>query len=618
MRHATPACAEFEPDLSALLDGELGAAREDAVEGHLTRCKPCRRLYGALGGVSSALRRWDAEETHAVSSPAFRKRVLDRVHAEPGANSRLPRAPEPTPLVRVPIAPWHRAAAAAVLLVGAGLATALVVPALRGTDLVTFGTEATVADARLAELVERASASPNLDVPQTTAWGASDGRFDPSARWDAIVSEPRRLAVASQDDSSGLQARELERHGEFRVFPDAVLDYQQYSQGKRFLWMEEQLRARPDLSGAAAAADATTLESSPLRTFLDRVTVSAKGGRSHGHVQVWPIRLSGSASGASVGGGSTLLAQEALRAGVLRARQTASRSAAQGVQIENTDAERSILILAGDVLKGGRQDVVAAADTLIAPGGLVTIASRPSGKRRASRGSTYTPSPGIAPVHLRQMLVVGNATAEAWDNAVKGTVAGLASVGNGKGRGSLHSVFVNNELRRDVDRQARHFAERLDHDDVIGFAVAAGSEVLGIELFAQHETFAAALPRLLGSYLLEARLRTVGGSIPERASIVAMLDDARSSPSVDSSSGRGVLASFTSVESGVHGFALMDGASAMHVSVFPPRVSTTNAGAGLGRTGAESGVDGLGGEPGAEPGAGKGSSEPKGAGFEGR
>ncbi|RIL07694.1 MAG: anti-sigma factor, partial [Proteobacteria bacterium] len=36
-------CQAFEDDLSALLDGELGAARAAEVEAHVARCAACAR-----------------------------------------------------------------------------------------------------------------------------------------------------------------------------------------------------------------------------------------------------------------------------------------------------------------------------------------------------------------------------------------------------------------------------------------------------------------------------------------------------------------------------------------------------------------------------------------------
>ncbi len=609
------ACAEFEPDLSALLDGELTDAREREVAAHVAACDACRRTSHEVARVSAALRRWDAAETRYVSSPGFRNRVLARVAAPDPSQSPAARAAEPTPIVRLPVPAWHRAAAAAVLLVGAGLATALVVPALSDHGPRSAASGTSVADADLAALLERASSTPL--VAENAADGSRAARDWPaSASWQSVVSEPRELSGAEpRSESSRLDIQGWERHGEFRLHADAVGDYQRFNGDRRLLSLEEQLRAPRGDATATAATDSNsgeTREASPLTAYLTRAQVSDARLTSHARVQVWPILV----EGAGNDGMRPLMAEEALRDGILQARQTSSSGALHTVQLENADAQRAILILAGDVFQGGSRDFVAATDTLVAPGQRVSISSRPSGKRRGFRSSRYRRSGGIAPVRLRQLLSGTATDAEAWDHAVKDVVAGLASMSRA---GSLDNVFLNDVLLREVDRQAQLFAARLDGQEVVGFAVAAGPELLGVEVFGDQAMFQSARTRLLRSYLLEARLRGLAGKLPKRDQVVALLDAARESRPVRWSSGGGELASFTSVDSGVHGFGILDGSSAVHASIFPPSGTRAGStGARRGRSGADGGADGLGGDGGGETGPSKGSATPAGPGLSGR
>jgi hypothetical protein len=437
----------------------------------------------------------------------------------------------------------------------------------------------------------------------------------PVGPWRAIVSEPRELVAAdAEEEPSGLDESGWERHGEFRLHADAVRDYNAFNAERMALMVkefEEQVRGRSGVSDSATADAGSTREVSPLGAYLANASVARERLPSHAQIQVWPIRVEGGGHD----GPRPVLTEEALREGILRARQTSARDAPQMVQIENTDAGRSILVLAGDVFQGGTQDFVVASDTLIAPGRRVTVSSRPSGKRRKTRSTRRLRSGGVAPVRLRQMLAGDPVNAESWDYAVKESLAGLASTSSG----SLASVFLNDQLVRAVDRQADLFTARLEGSDVVGFAVAAGSELLGIEVFGHHEAFVSARTRLLRSYLLEARLRNLGGSLPGRDDVVALLADAGSSRTVHWSSGGGELATFTSVVSGVHGFGILDGGRALHASIFPPRGPGAGAGGpGRGRTGVEGGVDGLGGESGSGTGPSKGPAEPSRPGLDGR
>lgn len=73
---------EFEPDLTAALDGELAPPRAQAFEAHLGRCGPCSQSWALLRGAVAQLDRLPAP----VASPRVRAAVLSRI-AEPAAPS---------------------------------------------------------------------------------------------------------------------------------------------------------------------------------------------------------------------------------------------------------------------------------------------------------------------------------------------------------------------------------------------------------------------------------------------------------------------------------------------------------------------------------------------------
>lgn len=66
-------CSATRVSLSALLDGELEARRQSAVEAHLAICADCRAEYGALRGLAAVLPCWTAPE--APSRAAFDARL---------------------------------------------------------------------------------------------------------------------------------------------------------------------------------------------------------------------------------------------------------------------------------------------------------------------------------------------------------------------------------------------------------------------------------------------------------------------------------------------------------------------------------------------------------------
>jgi len=99
------ACPGWEADLSALIDGELDAARESALRAHLAGCEACAARLASLGRVDALLAATPLPEV----SPALRERVLGLPGAEPAPVRRAP------PRRRRWLAPLAAAAAAAAL-----------------------------------------------------------------------------------------------------------------------------------------------------------------------------------------------------------------------------------------------------------------------------------------------------------------------------------------------------------------------------------------------------------------------------------------------------------------------------------------------------------------------
>ena len=77
--NASGSCAEYEVDLSALLDGELGAPREAALLAHLESCADCSRRARALRRADEALRALPGRDAPAD----LRTRLQARIDLEP-------------------------------------------------------------------------------------------------------------------------------------------------------------------------------------------------------------------------------------------------------------------------------------------------------------------------------------------------------------------------------------------------------------------------------------------------------------------------------------------------------------------------------------------------------
>jgi anti-sigma factor RsiW len=120
--NATRPCAEYEVDLSALLDGELDAPREALLRTHLESCAGCSRRARALRGADEALRALPSHEAPAD----LRARLQTRIEAESAAASGV-RATRHVEVAARPSQrrPRSRARSVALLALGAAAALAL-------------------------------------------------------------------------------------------------------------------------------------------------------------------------------------------------------------------------------------------------------------------------------------------------------------------------------------------------------------------------------------------------------------------------------------------------------------------------------------------------------------
>lgn len=106
--------SEFLPQLAAYYDGALTAEQRESVASHVRDCPECQRLLGEWKALDEALK---ALPEPAAETDGIQAQVLNRI--APGAG--VVESVQPTRPRRIPIPMWASAAAAAVILVAAGL-----------------------------------------------------------------------------------------------------------------------------------------------------------------------------------------------------------------------------------------------------------------------------------------------------------------------------------------------------------------------------------------------------------------------------------------------------------------------------------------------------------------
>jgi hypothetical protein len=584
-------CDHFEPELSAFLDGELPATEHGAVGAHVEACAPCASELDRLRAVGVVLRRWDAEETRYATTHAFRSRVLSRLDSEPGSTIVAPagtRTPvgAPAPAGRLLLI---RAAAAAVVVLAAGAAVSLAWPQSHNGSLDRLAHELA---AWRADRLEQRDAETTTTATLPTEDAAPVPSIPRVGSWRPVVTP---VEDTSGTPSETVAAPEIwEEHGPDRIVQDAFGHYDRFQQERRELELLEELRRAQ--ATASVATERPTHDSAPvtpLGRYLGTLQVAEGSYAPFQQVQVWPIVLDGAATTTDA---APMTADEALALKALRVREGDGT-----LVVENRDRRgRSVLVLAGDVFHGGRRDRVVAEDVLLEPGQTRSVRALATGDEHRTRRRTFSRSDGLAPHRVRALLARGAGQA-----IVDRTVAAsLPTLGVAGGDGSIASIFDNDQLFSRADRYVRALLPRLERERVVGFAVAAGDDLLGIEVFSDHATFASLRTRALRSYVLEALARPrLVGEAPEREAVVSAL---RLAGRAANSGTSGEVAAFLDPEASVGGYGLVTDSLVRHAVVFAgEQVGADGIASGRLREGlgdAPVGADGLGGDP--EPGGG--------------
>lgn len=534
-------CDRFEPELSAFLDGELPAGQHGAVGAHVESCPACARELERLRAVGVVLRRWDAEETRYATTNAFRTRVLARL--EPGT----PRASRAPGRAAAPPVLLARAAAAAIVLVAAGAAVSLALPRHVGVEL-----------ARLeAELRRGATGEPETAPSDVAPVDVAPSPRPETARvaWGESVVTPIEDTATRSETAA---APELwEEHGRDRIVQDAFSEYDRFLRERRELELLEELRrARGDTSTVAERPTSDATPVTPLGRYLGSLEVAEGSYAPFQQVQVWPIVERGAHE--AVDAAAPLTAEEALALKALRVRE-----GDDALVIENRDRRgRAVLVLAGDVFQGGRQDRVAVEDVILEPGQTRSVRALATGDERRSMRRTFSRSDGLAPHRVRALLARG-AGQSTLDRVV---AASLPMLGAAGGDGSLAEIFDNDQLFTRAERYVRALSPRLEREHVVGFAVAAGGDLLGVEVFSDEATFAALRTRALRSYVLEALARPrLVGDAPGRDAVEAAL---RGAGHAANSGTSGEVAAFLDPEARLGGFGLVTDGIVRHAVVF--------------------------------------------------
>jgi hypothetical protein len=172
--------------------------------------------------------------------------------------------------------------------------------------------------------------------------------------------------------------------------------------------------------------------------------------------------------------------------------------------IENVSSD-TVMVLAGEVVQGGKQDRMIAQDFILHPKSGkkdVSVFCVEHGRWQAgSTGKAFTQYYSISSNEVRKAGTVKKNQQEVWNKVSENTSKNKA----GSSTGTLAALKESEEFTRQLKKYTDHFGKLLVQEgDVIGMVAVSGEVVLGCDMFATHALFQEHYTNLINSYATEA------------------------------------------------------------------------------------------------------------------
>lgn len=163
-----------------------------------------------------------------------------------------------------------------------------------------------------------------------------------------------------------------------------------------------------------------------------------------------------------------------------------------------------IYIMAGEVIKGGKQDRIIGQDIVLAPGESKNLAAFCVEQGRWSQkasGSNFNGYMNVSSNSVRKEAVVNKNQSGVWDKVAKVTAANAAV----SDTGAYTELENSKEYNEELEKYLKRFSAAWNNDpEVVGVVAVTGDKVIGCDIFATHDLFVNAYDNLVHAYVTEA------------------------------------------------------------------------------------------------------------------
>jgi hypothetical protein len=195
--------------------------------------------------------------------------------------------------------------------------------------------------------------------------------------------------------------------------------------------------------------------------------------------------------------------EEALSKKKVKITENSSGGEVNRLFIENISKD-TIFIMAGEVVKGGKQDRVIGDDMVLYPGtgkvdlSVFCVEHNRWGYRSDRNFDNYH---SVSSNSVRKKAAVDKNQGEVWSEVDKVTEKQNAKTSTG----TYAAIDQSESYKNDLNEYMDHFLKSLDKiDHCIGFVGVSGDKVIGCDIFADNELFRKQMKNLLNAYITEA------------------------------------------------------------------------------------------------------------------
>lgn len=250
-----------------------------------------------------------------------------------------------------------------------------------------------------------------------------------------------------------------------------------------------------------------------LRINLDPTVLASY---THDHLMIIPVRSTPQFNAYFAQLGNFTVLKEAMEAEKMIVKEVSAGGTVNTLVAVNRSQD-TIFGMAGEVVKGGKQDRVIAQNFLMYPGDSINLSAFcvEQGRWSASGASfgamgldevavsapKFTGTKAVGAQSLRKTAVKEKNQQAVWDKVAEITKENKAETGTG----TYTALWDNDSMVMTMEGYQENLGSAFDgKTDVIGFLAVTGDTVLGCDLFATHDLFIKSYRGLLEGYATEA------------------------------------------------------------------------------------------------------------------